>query len=83
MQESVKELLARVRDYDKHTSDDDINRLCDEIERLTWENEHLRQTVLFFSRHYDGPPDNMLCERERELFQEPEMIRAARAAGDE
>ena len=34
MQESVKQLLARVRDYDKHTSDDDIDRLCDEIERL-------------------------------------------------
>jgi len=43
----------------------------------------LRDAVLFFARHYDGPPDNMLSERDRELFQVPEEIRTARAAGGE
>lgn len=32
--ETIVELIARVRDYDQHTSDSDIDRLCDEIERL-------------------------------------------------
>ena len=34
----------------------------------------LRAAVLFFSQHYHGPSDNMLCERERELFQMPELL---------
>jgi len=53
---------------------------------LQWANteiERLRDAVLFFSRHYDGPPDNMLTERDRDLFAMPELIRAARAAGGE
>lgn len=41
-----------------------------EIQRLT-------RAVLFFSRHYDGPPDNMLTAEERELFQVPELLRKA------
>ena len=44
-------------------------RAADEIERL-------RDAVLFFSKHYDGPPDNMLCEREREMFQVLDEIKA-------
>ena len=44
---------------------------------LQSENGRLREAVLFFSKHYDGPPDNMLCERDRELFQVPEEIKAA------
>lgn len=39
------------------------------------EIERLRAAVLFFSKHYDGPSDNMLSERDRELFQLPELLR--------
>jgi len=43
----------------------------------------LRDAVLFFSKHYDGPPDNMLTTWERDLFQVPDEIKSARAAGGE
>lgn len=46
--ESVRELLARVRDYYKHTSDADIDLLCDIVEKLQAEIERLRA-------HYGDP----------------------------
>jgi len=50
---------------------------------LRAENGRLREAVLFFSKHYDGPPDNMLTTWERDLFQVPDEIKSARAAGGE
>ena len=37
-EEPTEDLLRRVRDYDQHCSDDDVDRLCDEfgIDDVDW-----------------------------------------------
>ena len=46
-----------------------LEHQADEIERL-------RDAVLFFAKHYDGPPDNMLTTWEQGLFQVPDEIKS-------
>ncbi len=61
--------LAKVK-TDYRTYVDGVDHATDEeVTRLTL-------AVLFFAKHYDGPPDNMLSADERHLFAEPERIRA-------
>lgn len=70
---------------------DEIQRLTTELAKVTAdyqtyvdgvdhamdkEVKRLRLAVLFFAKHYDGPPDNMLSADERHLFAEPERIDA-------
>jgi hypothetical protein len=73
MSEPINELLARVRDYDQHTSDDDIDRLCDEIERLTEERDQYKQawdTAIAVGGAWKRERDD--CRRLlREVFEEP------------
>ncbi len=61
--------LAKVKtDYRTYVDGVD-HAMNEEVTRLTL-------AVLFFAKHYDGPPDNMLSADERHLFAAPERIRA-------